>query len=114
MINKVNKNEAGPVIGERVKQVRTSRNLTLEQLSEQCEITEGHLRNIESGNRFPSVPVLIDLCNALKVSSDELLKPLLDINEEKINKETLLIMINELSERQVEILIDILQVILRL
>lgn len=113
MVNKVSNSEIGKVLGEKVKQTRKSRCLTIDQLSEQCDITEGHLRNIESGYRMPSVPVLIDICNALKISPQDVLQPFLDVKSEKIDKERLLEIISNMDEDRVEVLIGVLQAILR-
>lgn len=113
MVNKVSNSEVGKVLGANIKRVRKNRLLTVDQLSEQCDITEGHLRNIESGYRMPSVPVLIELCNALKISPQEILQPFLEVKRDKIDKEMLIDLIINMDEERIEVIIGILQAILR-
>lgn len=60
------------LFGKRVRAVRNERNLTREQLAEMCEISPVHLRNIESGNALPSMPIFMALSNVLKVSPNYL------------------------------------------
>lgn len=68
-------------LGKRVNQVRKDRGLTAEKLSELCNINATYLRQIEGGTKVPSLPVFIDICNALKISPDYLLQDVLADNE---------------------------------
>lgn len=61
--------------------MRKDRGLTAEKLSELCNINATYLRQIEGGIKVPSLPVFIDLCNALKISPDYLLRDALVDNE---------------------------------
>jgi transcriptional regulator with XRE-family HTH domain len=67
--------------GKRLNQVRKDRGLTAEQLSEQCHVNAVYLRQIEGGSKFPSLPIFIDLCNALRISPNYLLQDMLVDNE---------------------------------
>lgn len=60
------------LFGRRIRAVRNERNLTREQLAEMCEISPVHLRNIESGNALPSMPIFMTLSNVLRVSPNYL------------------------------------------
>ena len=55
-------------LGKRINLARKDRGLTAERLSELCSINATYLRQIEGGAKIPSLPVFIDLCNALEVS----------------------------------------------
>lgn len=112
-VQRMNNEELSQVFGQRLRQLRKSRAITIEQLAEHCDISEGHLRNMESGLRVPSVPVLISLCNSLKITPQELLQPFLEIEDIPINKKSLLEKIQQMEEEQLEQLIGILQIILR-
>lgn len=68
-------------LGKRINQVRKDRGLTAEKLSELCNINATYLRQIEGGTKVPSLPVFIDICNALKISPDYLLRDELGDNE---------------------------------
>ncbi len=68
-------------LGKRINQVRKDRGLTAEKLSELCNINATYLRQMEGGRKVPSLPVFIDICNALKISPDYLLRDALADNE---------------------------------
>lgn len=72
-------NETG--LGRQINLVRKDRGLTAERLSELCNINATYLRQIEGGAKTPSLPVFIDICNALRISPDYLLKDQLSENE---------------------------------
>ena len=61
-------------LGKRINLARKDRGLTAERLSELCSINATYLRQIEGGAKIPSLPVFIDLCNALEVSPAYLLQ----------------------------------------
>ena len=73
MVNNMKKEN----LGKRINTVRKDKNMTADQLSEQCNINATYLRQIEGGTKTPSLPVFISLCNALEVSSDYLLQDVL-------------------------------------
>lgn len=68
-------------LGKRINEVRKDRNVTADKLSELCNINATYLRQIEGGVKIPSLPVFIDLCNALRISPDYLLQDELGENE---------------------------------
>lgn len=68
-------------LGKRINMVRKDRGFTADRLSELCHINATYLRQIEGGSKMPSLPVFIDLCNALKISPDYLLRDMLAENE---------------------------------
>ncbi len=59
--------------GERIRKLRREHHLTQEQLAAMLNISVEHLRKIELGKRGISIDLLLDLSNALEVSSDFLL-----------------------------------------
>lgn len=68
-------------LGKRINMVRKSRGLTAERLSELCNVNATYLRQIEGGTKVPSLPVFINICNALRISPDYLLQDSLADNE---------------------------------
>lgn len=52
------------LLGKRINQIRKERGLTSEALSEICDVNAGHIRQIESGIRLPSLPLFIRICQA--------------------------------------------------
>lgn len=53
-------------LGKRINMVRKDRGFTADRLSELCNINATYLRQIEGGTKLPSLPVFINICNALK------------------------------------------------
>lgn len=60
-------------IGQRIRRFRRAYNLSQEQLAEMVGISTTHMSHIETGNTKLSLPVFIDIANALSVQTDELL-----------------------------------------
>lgn len=67
-------------LGHRVRTLRRMRDLTQEELAEKLDISASFLGHIERGTRVASLETLVALCNALKVSPQELLIASLDEN----------------------------------
>lgn len=59
--------------GTRVRNARRKSGLSSDALAELCDCTPVSIRQIESGVRLPSLPKLVDICNALHVTPNELL-----------------------------------------
>ena len=60
-------------IGKRIRALRKQKNLSQEQLAEKVWISTTHMSHIETGSTKLSLPVLVDLANALEVGTDEIL-----------------------------------------
>ncbi|MEG2686694.1 MAG: helix-turn-helix transcriptional regulator [Christensenellaceae bacterium] len=69
------------LFGKRLNEARKAKGITSERLSELCEVNATHIRGIEGGRRFPSVELLVKMCNALQTSPNYLLQDLLCENE---------------------------------
>jgi transcriptional regulator with XRE-family HTH domain len=54
-------------VGDRLREVRTSRELSLRALAKKSDLTSGFLSQIENGRVMPSIAALIRLCAALDV-----------------------------------------------
>lgn len=61
-----------PSFSERLKELRTSNGLTMEQLGKEIESTRGTIGNFENGNKKPSLDMLIKLADYFDVSIDYL------------------------------------------
>ncbi|MBR1405108.1 MAG: helix-turn-helix transcriptional regulator [Treponema sp.] len=60
-------------IGHRIRLYRKLKNLSQEQLAEKINISPTHMSHIETGSTKLSLPVLVDLAQALDVQTDKLL-----------------------------------------
>jgi len=53
--------------GKIIKNLRKTKHLSQAKLAEICSISEGHVKNIESGSKPPGLDVLVRICNALGI-----------------------------------------------
>ena len=53
------------VLGERIKDLRLSCELTQEELADRCELTKGYISQLENDLTSPSIATLIDILSAL-------------------------------------------------
>ena len=60
-------------IGKRVKIARIKTDMTQERLAELAGISPTHMSNIETGTTRVSLSAIVNLANALSVTSDDLL-----------------------------------------
>lgn len=60
-------------LGEILGRLRTEMRLSQKQLAQKVGVSSSMIALYETGNRFPSLPVLIELSRALGVSTDYLL-----------------------------------------
>lgn len=60
------------IFSYRLKNLRTSKGLTMEQLGKEVDSTRGTISNYENGNKKPSLDMLIKLANYFDVSIDYL------------------------------------------
>lgn len=68
-MNEINKN-----IGENLKKIRKARDLTIDDLSETAGVSKSMISEIERGIRNPSITIVWNLANTLKVPLNYLLK----------------------------------------
>lgn len=67
-------------IGERIRELRLAKNLTLEELADRCELTKGFLSQLENNMNTPSIQTLEDITEVLGVSMSKFFQ------ESKANK----------------------------
>ena len=70
--------------GNRIKEMREQRNLTIEQAAELCDCSESTWKQYERGERLPSVPKLKSICLVLKVKPEYIYGSELDELQEDI------------------------------
>lgn len=61
------------IFGARLHDARRSSGLSSDRVAELCHCAPAFIRAIESGVKLPSVPRLVELCNALEVTPNTLL-----------------------------------------
>lgn len=67
--------------GEKLRQLRQARELTVRQLAGLLEMkSHSHISDMESGRSLPSVELLVKLADYFNVTTDQLLRDELEIN----------------------------------
>jgi len=74
-------------IGERIKNRRIELGLTQTEIKNTAGISSGNISDIEHGNRFPSIPTLIQLCSVLDCTSDYILTGASPFSENENNSD---------------------------
>ena len=70
------------IIGEKIKDLRLSCELTQEELADRCELTKGYISQLENDLTSPSIATLIDILSALGTDLKEFFSEA--DNEEKL------------------------------
>jgi transcriptional regulator with XRE-family HTH domain len=86
-------------IGKNIKKYRLERGLRQEALAEMTNLSSNYIGMLERADKLPSLTALINLSNALEVTSDMLLGDLLN-ESYKIKNSLILNKIAELSEKE--------------
>ena len=100
-------------LGKRINQLRKSKGLTSEQLSELCEVNAVHIRRLESGGSLPSFSLFLKICNVLGTSADYLLGDLLDNPVIPDSVEQLGKQFKHLAPEQIEMISEMVEVMIR-
>ncbi|MGN1410204.1 MAG: helix-turn-helix domain-containing protein [Eubacteriales bacterium] len=82
-------------IGEKIKKLRRSRDMTQEELAESLSVSVSAVSQWESGKTTPDISALPVLCNLFGVTSDELLG--IDVTQKQAEIDRLIIEISEIS-----------------
>lgn len=61
------------VLALRIKKLRNKRNMTQEHLAEIVDLSAVYISNVERALRVPSLESMIEICNALGCTMDDLL-----------------------------------------
>ena len=88
-------------LGEKIKTLRQEKGYTVNKLANKAGISQSYLRDIELGNKQPTVEYLSYICGALNISLEEFFS-------EKSTDE-LSSLIKKLSPKQKDSLIDFLK-----
>lgn len=88
-------------VGQRIKQLREAQGLTVNKLANLSGISQSHLREIELGNKNPTVETLSYFCESLNITLSDFFKE----SDDNITP-VLLKSMRKLSEQQQLILAD--------
>lgn len=88
-------------VGKRIKTLREQRNITVNKLANLSGVSQSYLRDLELGNKQPTVEYLEYICYGLGIT----IKDFFEIED---NKEPLTAAINKLNSAQKKLLTDFL------
>lgn len=95
-------------LGENLLKIRKDRGYTREELAEKSNLSANYIYGLETGTYLPGCIALIDLSNALNITTSQLLDKYLDNNRnnliDKISQE-----VSKLSDRDLNLIITILE-----
>ena len=97
-------------IGQRIKEVRTDKHLTQEYLANMTGVNVSHISNIETSKVNVSLTLLVQICNALRVTVDYQLENEYHNPTSAIEKE-LLNTIKDMKNEKQEMLLRIAKVL---
>lgn len=95
-------------IGQRIRRYRKASNLSQEQLAEKVGISVTHMSHIETGNTKLSLPVLVNIANALSVQTDTIIYENPQINKTSVKQE-LSELIDSCSINKLNVIIDVIK-----
>ena len=61
-------------LGMRIRFLRKSKNLSIEDLSLECEVNRNYISDLERGTRNPTIEVISKIAKGLDVSIEELFR----------------------------------------
>ncbi len=97
------------VLGRRVREERTCRNLTIEQLAELVSLSPSYLGLVERGERGLSLDKLISISNVFGVTIDSLLK---DVEVSQISRfSEMEALMSNLSNEDVKFVVDFIKLL---
>ena len=71
-------------IGQRIKLHRGIVGITQECLAEQINVSVPHISRIENGSSKPSLQVLVDICNTLEITIDDMMQDSISAAHKKV------------------------------
>ncbi len=65
--------------GEKLRALRQRRNLTLRQLADELEISNGYISRMESGDKIPNVAMLVKIADFFEADLNQLVRDELEL-----------------------------------
>lgn len=92
-------------IGKRIRAERKKQNLSQEQLAEMADLSPVHISHIETANTKLSLPALLCIINALRISADNILCDSM-IASEKAYKNEILTELSDCDRKELKLLAE--------
>ncbi len=97
----------------RIKELRTIRKLSQEQLAGKVAISPKYMSRIEMGQQFPSINVITKLANALQVELKDFFEFANEVRNTKELKEIINLLLKETDEERLRIAVKVLRALVR-
>lgn len=101
------------LFGMRIKELRTIRKLSQEQLAEKVAISPKYMSRIEMGQQFPSINVITKLASALQVELKDFFEFAHEVRNTKELKEIINGLLKETDEELLRIAVKVLRALVR-
>lgn len=98
-------------IGKYIRKNRDRLGMTQETLAEKINVSIPHISRMENGSAKPSLQTLVDICNALNITIDDLMQESVPAAKEK-RSGPLLEILASCSEAELDMITDVVKVIL--
>lgn len=98
-------------IGKCIRKNRDRLGMTQESLAEKINVSIPHISRMENGSAKPSLQTLVDICNALNITIDDLMQDSISAAREK-KSGPLAEILATCSEAELEMITDVIKVIL--
>ena len=95
----MNESDIKKLFGKKIKELRTKKGLTQEELAEMIDVGERNLSKIECGNVFVKAKTIAKLINALEIDPKELFEFSLYQEKESIKQ----ILINDIKNDKIDV-----------
>ena len=89
-------------VGTRIKYFREKRNITVNKLANMAGVSQSYLRDLELGNKQPTIEYLSYICDALNISLKKF------FSDEKTDSDVVGL-IDELNDEQKKALVEFLK-----
>lgn len=99
-------------IGRQIKKNRLRANMTQETLAEKVSVTPPYISRIETGSSSPSLQTLVDICNALHITIDDLMQDSFTAMKKK-TEGRLDLLLTDCSLSEMNLIADVVDAILR-
>ena len=101
------------LFGMRIKELRTIRKLSQEQLAGKADISPKYMSRIEMGQQFPSINVITKLANALQVELKDFFEFANEVRNTKELKEIISVLLKETDDERLRIAVKVLRALVR-
>ena len=102
------KSKIAKYIGNNIFQYRKEKGYTRETLAEKSNLSSNHIYELEMGNSIPTTITLIDICNALEITLNQLIDMRL-LNNTTEYAETFLDDFSKLTDKEKNIIIHMIK-----